>query len=888
MSSKNTIKIHNNIHLDQLLVKMKCKDFLDKVENLKILFINEFWSLNHLSTFPNLTRLNLSDLDLSNDILMSLLNMPNLLHLSIINTILPVFPELTVNWKSLKTFTFLNNQGFESLNCIGNLPSLEALYISGNAVVYLPKKITNWKNLKILDLSSASSLISIDQLGNLPALEDLNLSNCKVNGLPLKITNWNNLKHLDISHAPNIKLIQEIAQISSLESLKMSNSGITRIPNCNNWQKLHTIDISKCSDLTYIESSLSFPALEHINLSMVSLSDLPFNLENNKNIKSLDLSHCSNLISFLKLVNLPNLEYLDLSYSQFSNLPVITNWKNLKYLNLSFTPNLTSIAHLNNLPALKTLNLTSSGILELPSAPIWGNLEILIISEIPNLLSIENLGPMPLLKELKLSNLSIDKLPESASSYTKLTSLIISKCENLKSLGTLPRMSKLEEFSLSGTSITNISEIQTIIKNHKTLSCLDLSNGNHNYINLSFHKLRLSKLILSGLLIKNFPQKICTLTSLTFLDLSDNQIEYLPWNILDLNNLVNLRILNNPLQLTSQGPRLGLDVLIHRFSGINFDYSQNNFRNSEEIDFFKNYDLKPLHWNTSKLKTLKVAEPKKHIYSCTELKVLWTDVIWPSLEVNYKGKNIKNHYFTEYLEYISGNYKNSEKFAFVLSNKQMNEILDYLEAIFVTILETKDLNLTQITNAFLLIDEKTECIDRQINELRAVYHFLIGIDNLEISLKTFIESYLAQQKENIFNLVALKYSADKNVHALDHWRIRYAEELGFDYTHDSPYRADNIGIYNAQNFSTLVKFFEEFTPESIIESLTEVLNETRNVNKPIFCEACMIIESKLPESVEKRRFYKNDVKDFTTDQVEFTSDFIEFLLIDFEILIKKS
>ncbi|XP_020877774.1 disease resistance protein RML1A [Arabidopsis lyrata subsp. lyrata] len=295
------------------------------------------------------------------------------------------------------------------------------------------------------------------------------------------------------------------------------------------------------------------------------------------NLKKMDLSRCKYLVEIPDLSKATNLEELNLSYCQ-SLVEVTPSIKNLKGLSCFY---MTNCIQLKNIPigitlkSLETVRMSGcSSLMHFPEIS-WNTRRLYLsstkIEELPS-----SISRLSCLVELDMSDCQrLRTLPSYLRHLVSLKSLNLDGCKRLENLpGTLQNLTSLETLEVSGClnvnefprvatnievlriSETSIEEIPARICNLSQLRSLDISeNKRLKSLPLSISKLRsLEKLKLSGCsVLESFPPEICqTMSCLRWFDLDRTSIKELPENI---GNLVALEVLQASRTVIRRAPR---------------------------------------------------------------------------------------------------------------------------------------------------------------------------------------------------------------------------------------------------------------------------------------------------------------------------------------------
>ncbi|CAL5391030.1 unnamed protein product [Camellia sinensis] len=258
----------------------------------------------------------------------------------------------------------------------------------------LRSPLQNLTNLKVLLLNYVSiSSEVLDTLANLTSLTTLVLENCGLRGeFPISIFYLPNLQVLDVSSNRYLTgHLPEFHPSSPLQQLMLSETSFSgKLPDSiGNLNFLNHLDFSGCYFSGFLPASLgNLTQLNYVSLSSNHLSgEIPSHITNLTHLIWLDLS-----INQLRsptprsFSELKNLEILDLSFNNLGGLEleIFLMLKNLTYLYLSGNKLtvLTKKTSNNSLTKLKVLELNSCNLREFPNfLRFQDKLEVLSLAE---------------------------------------------------------------------------------------------------------------------------------------------------------------------------------------------------------------------------------------------------------------------------------------------------------------------------------------------------------------------------------------------------------------------------------------------------------------------------------------------------------------------------
>ncbi|MGO5074155.1 leucine-rich repeat domain-containing protein [Clostridium sporogenes] len=471
------------------------------------------------------------------------------------------------NIKSLKGIEYLKNisnldisdNHITDISYLRGLDSLEKLNLYNNDIKDI-SAVSNLPKLKYLNMAK-NEAVDISYLKNLNYLEHLDLRDNKIENIA-SLEGKISLIHLFMSNN-NIGDFSPISKLKYLKSLYLVGNHSSNYDYAKDYyNNLKDKDFKLNIPIAFKDKV--FEELIRKEINKPSGYVYPSDLEN---IKELDL-HNTHVEKLNAIENMISLEKLNLSGTDIQDISLLNELTNLKEVNISDT-NINDIRALENAPYIKYLNINKTGVANLEYIKNMKHIEKLYVSDtkvstIPDLVS---------LKELNISNCNVTNI-EFISSLSKLTYLCLSnvqiKGHILDNIDNIKYLKNLEYLSISGTDVVNIDVVKELINLKKlditgctkinTEILSHLSNveiiGNETVMfadkalekeirelikNYSepIYKRQLSsitKLELSGKGIKDLQGLESMKDTLTYLDLSNNEIS----DISSLKELINL------------------------------------------------------------------------------------------------------------------------------------------------------------------------------------------------------------------------------------------------------------------------------------------------------------------------------------------------------------
>ncbi|XP_034674591.1 disease resistance protein RPV1-like [Vitis riparia] len=398
-------------------------------------------------------------------------------------------PKLeTLNLKGCTSFCNLHAY----MGAFHEMKFLRELNLSGIGIKELWEEDKCFAGLKFLDLSNSQQLLKIPKFSSMPKLETLNLKGC---------TSFCNL-HLSVDAFHEMKFLRE---------LNFSGTGIKELPSGIGYlESLESLKLSDCLDFEkFPEIQGNMKCLKNLYLDNTAIKELPDNIGSLEALQTLSVDGCSNLEKFPEIQrNMTNLRNLFVGKTAIKELPCsIGRLTRLERLDLENCKNLSGLpSSIFGLKYLEELSLNGCSNVEAFS-------EIMV--------------DMEYLSGLYLSDMAITELPSSIERLKGLEILELTNCENLETLpnniGNLTRLSNL--------LVRNCLKLRKLPENLRSLQCclkaLDLAGCN----------------LMEGAI----PNDLWCLSSLKFLDVSENHIRCIPAGIIQLSNLTELHMNHCPM-----------------------------------------------------------------------------------------------------------------------------------------------------------------------------------------------------------------------------------------------------------------------------------------------------------------------------------------------------
>ncbi|KAK6633229.1 hypothetical protein RUM44_003830 [Polyplax serrata] len=260
--------------------------------------------------------------------------------------------------------------------------------------------------LKYLDLSSNNIKKIPNQINQLDGLTTLLLQQNVVESLPLELGHLRNLVKLDLGYNKLHKIPSELSSLKELRTLNLSHNVFKKFPEViYDLVMLNSLDISS-NIIEIMEPGIGFlTRVVDLNISHNKLSSIPNDITSCKALKDLNMSNNRLTSTGLpELINMQNIEKIQLQYNCLTLLPVITGCSELKEIHLGFNEiQEVTIEELSTLSHLQVINLRNNMLQKLPKE----------VSCLQNLV------------RLDLSNNNLKELPATLSLLPHLESLLV-------------------------------------------------------------------------------------------------------------------------------------------------------------------------------------------------------------------------------------------------------------------------------------------------------------------------------------------------------------------------------------------------------------------------------------------------------------------------------
>ncbi|XP_024938101.1 leucine-rich repeat-containing protein 40 isoform X3 [Cephus cinctus] len=379
---------------------------------------------------------------------------------------------------------------------------LKILDLSSNSLTELDPKVEFLSELSILDLHDNIMETLPAEIGNLSKLRKLNSSFNKIKHLPLNFYNLSELRHLDLRNNLLKELDPAIGDLIMLDYMNLS---------CNNL-------ISLPIGMGYLVRLVS------LDISHNMLKELPPDITSMRVLKKLD-ANSNNLEILPPFGELRHMEVLVLHTNNLKNFPDTTGCAALRELHLANNSiDEIDVSGLESMGQLRTLTLANNKIKEIPE-------EIVQLLNLERLdLSCNNISKyvMRNTRLLSLTGQNLQEIPQAIledASEAQITCIDLSRNKFCNLQDNLSIVTTITDLKLRCNQLSSLPD--WIGEKYKHLRFIDLSNN------------RLSSL----------PASISLLEYLLEINISYNRFTKLPDCIYDIERLEILTVGNNQLSL---------------------------------------------------------------------------------------------------------------------------------------------------------------------------------------------------------------------------------------------------------------------------------------------------------------------------------------------------
>ena len=214
-----------------------------------------------------------------------------------------------------------------------------------------------------------------------------------------------------------------------------------------------------------------------------------------------------------------------------------------------------------------------------------------------------------------------------------------------------------------------------------------------------------------------------------------------------------------------------------------------------------------------KVISMKTQAIPKHKIEGKDLLALWDTTLAPIITDANQGKIFRE--YVEHLYFPEVQYKRWR-----MDLKYVDLAKDLIEAIITILALPENLNdLDKIKSNIKALSEGFDfCPDRQMAELRLCYYILNSELDPDASLESYIENYVAIEKENILTHVVTPLNSPQNVHVMNYWKKELKDELGLNDEYKSKFGTLGQDRFHGNPGNVLDAFYKIFTHKRIITS----------------------------------------------------------------------
>lgn len=411
---------------------------------------------------------------------------------------------------------------------IGALKQLQLLSMHTPDLLELPASISNCQQLKVLTLTSPY-LPTVQSMNTLPSnigaisnLEALEVSRFKGKALPESICQLKQLKYLVLKKAKELRALPD--NIGQLTSLKM-------------------LDLQYAKWLfEFPESIVKLTQLRTLNLRHASLSALPSDIGNLKQLVNLDISSTNLKVLPESIGALEQLEVFNINGCDIKELTFdITKWTKLRELNIAWTDLEAFPKGVDQLGQLENLQFAG---LNLKTYPIaihklkrLRKLGISVNEQVPaSIVELTNLRELMIESNVLATN-ELTEIPASIGQFPFLNKLVLS-CSKVTSIS--PAIGNLSNLEYLEFLMPSLTTLPSTIGQLKNLGILVINVTDLEVLPKELSELTSLRILdlYGNELLTTLPASIVTLPALSTLDLSGcNSFERLPENMQNLKKL---------------------------------------------------------------------------------------------------------------------------------------------------------------------------------------------------------------------------------------------------------------------------------------------------------------------------------------------------------------
>ncbi len=222
-------------------------------------------------------RITLADNNLSGAVPSVLVDLPNLIELSLAQNRLTGLPPQIGDLNTLRSIQLYGNQLNSLPPEIGKLSNLEFLDVGSNMLTTLPSEIGNLSRLDELKLSSTPLTALPESIGQLSFLTLLQINETKLSTLPSTIGQLSSLTVLVADHSQLTTLPPEFGNLTRLQSVALHANQLTTLPaQFGQLQALQSLELAENYLFTLPHEFINLNGLTYLDVGkncLINLSD---------------------------------------------------------------------------------------------------------------------------------------------------------------------------------------------------------------------------------------------------------------------------------------------------------------------------------------------------------------------------------------------------------------------------------------------------------------------------------------------------------------------------------------------------------------------------------------------------------------------------------------
>eukprot|EP00002_Diphylleia_rotans_P025851 TRINITY_DN5131_c0_g2_i3.p1 TRINITY_DN5131_c0_g2~~TRINITY_DN5131_c0_g2_i3.p1 ORF type:complete len:1763 (+),score=273.22 TRINITY_DN5131_c0_g2_i3:86-5374(+) len=443
------------------------------------------------------------------------------------------------------------NAAEECVDVLLHARRLEFVRITKAQLSVIPKELASLSRLKIANLShNKITSISVELL-KLPCLQELHLQDNLIEEFPEFFSSCPSLYHLDLSQNKISKLPNSIDNLINLEHLCLSKNELKDIPaTLMHLSKLIVVNVSE-NKLEDVRVDFSNMRIRELYLSQNKLDGLPAGLSALRSLEVLDISE-NKVTSLSHITSCTNLIVLNAATNQITSVPhEFGDLKQLRQLTLRGNPLHPDDIHLWQCYNFMshTLDLTNQNLDMVPSSITRITSLHALRLDHNNLTALpDEIGDLLSLKFITLSHNMLSKLPSTMSRLSNLVGVHVEKNQLTAEEDLIWRLYDFQQRRLS-IAAYGISNFPLEASKLPALRELDLSENKMTELQYDMNNLSALQVIhLSHNKLESIHSSFTNLKQLKCFRLAHNLISCIPKDISALQSITLLDLSNNMLQ----------------------------------------------------------------------------------------------------------------------------------------------------------------------------------------------------------------------------------------------------------------------------------------------------------------------------------------------------